>query len=199
MSLWSRSIRIAWFLAACGAVVGCTSSPPPQVEGMSYADRPNHFAVNLFPSWERLETKGLPADKKDVAVFVRALPDGAGQAVINVVVDTAAGATDLQEYLRGNRELFSCRAVGYDELRATVVDHPSGRKACLIEATFERIERGSGEATAPQASRPKKRFMQYALLYEGKQFVITATGPAAEAEALWLNEATAILDSLVIW
>jgi hypothetical protein len=184
----------------CWALAGCSSGAPERVDGMSYADRQNRFALNLFASWERLPTKELPVGGKDAAMFVRGLPEGTGQATINVTVDTATGATSLSEYLRENRGLFARRAVGYDEIRASVVDHPSGRKACLIEATFERIGRGDadGQETG-RAAGPKKRFVQYALQHGGRQYIITAMGPAADAEALWLSEATAILDSLVVW
>ncbi|HOI55570.1 MAG TPA: hypothetical protein PLP01_10005 [Phycisphaerae bacterium] len=186
-------------VSLCWAWAGCGSGAPDRVDGMSYADRQKHFALNLLPSWERMPAKALPAGGKDAAMFVRGLPEGVGQATINVTVDTAPGTTGLSDYLRENQALFARRAVGYDELRAAVVDHPSGQKACLIDATFERIGRGDADTAAGAPGGPKKRFVQYAMLHGGKQYIITAMGPAADAQAQWLPEATAILDSLVVW
>jgi hypothetical protein len=186
-------------VSLCWVWGGCGSGAPDRVEGMSYADRQKHFALNLLPSWERMPAKALPRGGKDAAMFVRGLPEGGGQATINVTVDAAPGTTNLSDYLRENQALFARRAVGYDELRAAVVDHPSGRKACLIDATFERIGRGDAEPAAGVPGGPKKRFVQYALLHGGKQYIITAMGPAADAQSQWLAEAMAILDSLVVW
>jgi len=168
---------------------------PPEAAARSYTDSDEGFALNVLPKWEIVESKSKEA-RSDAATFVRGMPEGAGQAVVSVTVDTASGTGDLEDYLRSNRKLFSEQTVGYDELTAAVVTHAGGRQACLIEATFQRL-RAPGDQSFNDDVR-LKRFRQFAMLHRGKQYIITATGPADALEH-WLREATVMLDSLVIW
>ena len=169
---------------------------PPEAAARSYTDSDEGFALNVLPKWEIVETKKATKGRSDAATFVRGLPEGAGQAVVSVTVDTASGTGDLEDYLRSNRKLFSEQIVGYDELTATVVTHASGRQACLVEATFERLK-APGDQSSDGDVR-LKRLRQFAMLHRGKQYVITATGPA-DALDHWHGEAAVMLDSLVIW
>ena len=190
--------RVAFFLLVAIAiliVIGCRGSAPPEAALRSHISSDERFALNVLPKWEVVENKSKETPS-DAATFVRALPEGAGQAVVSVTVETASGIGDLEDYLRSNRKLFSEQTAGYDELAAAVVTHPSGRQACLIEATFERLK-APGDQPSDGVVR-LKRFRQFAMLHRGKQYIITATGPA-DAMEHWLGEATVMLDSLVVW
>ena len=192
----NRTVGILTILAACVVVAGCGGQVPPEAAARSYIYRDEGFALNVLPEWEIVETKKATKGQSDAATFVRALPEGAGQAVVSVTVDTASGTGDLEDYLMSNRKLFSEQIVGYDELTAAVVTHASGRQACLVEATFERLKEPGDQS--PDGQVRLKRFRQFAMLHRGKQYIITATGPAETLEH-WLGEATVMLDSLVIW
>ncbi|NIA21986.1 MAG: hypothetical protein GWP05_08505 [Anaerolineaceae bacterium] len=195
----TRRARLFSLIAAASLmVIGCQSGAPPEAASRSYCDTDQRFALNVLEKWEAVEVKKKSKDaRSDAATFVRGLPEGAGQAVISVTVDSASGIGDLKDYLRSNRELFSNKTVGYDELQATIVTHPGGRRACLIEATFERRKKPEGEVSDGGRVR-LRRFRQFAMLHRGKQYIITATGPA-DATEHWLGEATMMLDSFVIW
>jgi len=190
-----RVVFVLLVAAAILILIGCKSSVPPEAAARSYLDSDERFALNVLGKWEVVENKSKEA-RSDAVTFVRALPEGAGQAVVSVTVETASGIGDPEDYLRSNRKLFSEQTVGYDELTAAVVTHSGGRQACLIEATFLRLK-VPGDQPAEGVER-LKRFRQFAMLHRGKQYIITATGPADALEH-WLGEATVMLDSLVIW
>lgn len=191
-----RTVGTLVALSACIAVAGCGSSPPPEAAARSYIYSDEGFALNVLPEWEIVETKKATKGRSDAATFVRALPEGAGQAVVSVTVDTASGTGDMEDYLRSNRKLFSEQIVGYDELTAALVTHASGRQACLVEATFERLKAPGDQS--PDGQVRLKRFRQFAMLHRGKQYIITATGPA-DALDHWHGQAAVMLDSLVVW
>jgi len=178
--------RILISIVLLASLSGCGHKTPAAANLRNHRNEIAGFAINLPEGWI------VSATANDRETYLRVLPpDGKKPPVrlmISVLTESAPKGLDLAAYFKSAREQFS-RQSGYSERQALLTQHPSGLQAYLIEADL-------GKADA--ADKPN-RFKQYAFLLHGRQIVLSAVVPAADADRHMADEVDPILNSFLTW
>jgi hypothetical protein len=118
------------FLAALAmaALGGCSVGLPPDVAGLGYVNRPDHFAMDVPPGWRVRESTGpVPL------TVTRPGPDGPGRPNLNVTVLAGWDDQPLPALVQSARRGMS-RLEGFEPLSEEDFKTAGGRAARL--ATF---------------------------------------------------------------
>ena len=174
-----RLMMVATALVLATALLaGCKKPVPAGASGYSYKDLDDYMALDMPAGWER-------RDKVDDAKVVFLSPPAAGPAQVEIRVRVLPKVTsDLNEYL-GMIKAASQSREGAKEIQAKVAQHKNGKEGCLTE--YEYTEMGT-----------LMHVKQWAILANGKQYVVTATVPGMALQQL-MPQVDKILDSLIIW
>jgi len=158
---------------------GCKKSPPSGAGSHSYKDAQDCFALDVPPDWQQIHNfMGAKV------AFLSPVEDQNFHANVNVVVMPAPKTSDMQQYLTAAQEALR-KFNGYKEIQAKVVRHSCGAQSRLIEAEHSMM------------AMPV-HMKQYGFIWAGKEYVVTASMPAATADK-WMPQMDKILDSFVIW